>query len=64
MLYGGNTLAPALDAAQEAIPAACDRVIRLRRRAIWINYAVLAIGLGLLVGFANRPAPGPRALWK
>ena len=57
MLYGGNTLTPALDAAQEALPAAKERVDRLRRRAVWLNHAVLVLGVGLIVAFANRPAP-------
>ena len=57
MLYGGNTLTPALNAAQEAIPAAKERVDRLRRRAVWLNHAVLVLGVGLIVAFANRPAP-------
>jgi hypothetical protein len=57
MLYGGNTLTPALNAAHEAIPAAEERVDRLRRRAVWLNHAVLVLGAGLIVAFANRPAP-------
>ena len=57
MLYGGNTLTPALNAAHEAIPAAKERVDRLRRRAVWLNHAVLVLGVGLIVAFANRPAP-------
>ena len=57
MLYGGNTLTPALNAAQEALPAAKERVDRLRRRAVWLNHAVLVLGVGLIVAFANRPAP-------
>ena len=57
MLYGGNTLTPALNAAQEALPEGKQRVDRLRRRAVRLNHAVLVLGVGLIVAFANRPAP-------
>jgi len=57
MLYGGNTLTPALNAAQDALPAGKERLDRLRRRAVRLNHAVLVLGVGLIVAFANRPAP-------
>jgi hypothetical protein len=57
MLYAGNSLTPAIDAAVKAGPAAEVRVARLRRRALVLNGVALAIGAGLLVAFANRPAP-------
>ena len=57
MLYGGNTLAPALDAAEGALPIAKELADRLRRRAVWLNHAVLVLGVGLIIAFANRPAP-------
>lgn len=57
MLYGGNTLTPALNAAREALPAGKERLDRLQRRAVWLNHAVLVLGAGLIVAFANRPAP-------
>ncbi len=57
MLYGGNTLTPALNVAQQALPATEERWNQLRRRALWLNHAVLVLGVGLIVTFANRPAP-------
>lgn len=57
MLYGGNTLTPALDAARDTGPSGAARLERLRRRCVRLNGLVLAIGLVLLVAFAARPAP-------
>jgi uncharacterized membrane protein len=57
MLYAGNSLVPALNAARDAGPAGRARFDRLQRRSVVLNGLVLSIGLGLLVAFANRPAP-------
>jgi uncharacterized membrane protein len=57
MLYAGNSLTPALNAARDAGPAEHARFVRLHRRAVQLNGVVLVLGLGLLIAFANRPAP-------
>jgi hypothetical protein len=57
MLYAGNTLTPALNAAWTAGPAEHERFRRLHRRSVRLNALVLIVGLGLLIAFANRPAP-------
>ncbi len=57
MLYAGNSLVPSLNAARDAGPAGRARFDRLHRRSVVLNGLVLGIGLGLLVAFANRPAP-------
>lgn len=51
MLHAGNSLAPAIAAA----PA--DERARRLRRLVGLNGAAIVIGAGLLVAFANRPAP-------
>ncbi len=57
MLYGGNSLTPAINQARDAGAAEKERFERLHRRAVRLNALVLAIGLGLLTAFATRPAP-------
>ncbi len=57
MLYAGNSLTPAVNAARDAGAAGQARFDQLHRRSVWLNGLVLAIGLGLLVAFAARPAP-------
>jgi hypothetical protein len=57
MLYGGNSLAPAMNEQVNASPAAQGRFDRLNRRARRLNAIASAIGLALLVGFVTRPAP-------
>jgi hypothetical protein len=57
MLYAGNTLTPAINAARDAGPGGHDRFERLHRRSVRLNALVLALGLGLLVAFATRPTP-------
>ncbi|MBV8075405.1 MAG: DUF4149 domain-containing protein [Planctomycetaceae bacterium] len=57
MLYAGNTLTPAINAARDAGPSEQRRFDRLHRRAVRLNGVVLALGAGLLIGFATRPAP-------
>lgn len=57
MLYAGNSLTPAINAARDAGPAGKARFERLHRRSVWLNSLVLIAGIGLLIAFANRPAP-------
>jgi hypothetical protein len=57
MLYGGNSLVPQINRARDAGPSGHDRFERLHRRSVRLNALVLAVGLGLLVAFASRPAP-------
>jgi uncharacterized membrane protein len=57
MLYAGNSLTPAINAARDAGPPAQARFDRLHRRSVVLNMVSLALGLGLLIAFANRPAP-------
>jgi hypothetical protein len=57
MLYGGNSLTPAINQARDDGAAAQKQFDQLHRRAIWLNMLVLLSGLGLLVAFAVRPAP-------
>ena len=57
MLYGGNSLTPAINQARDAGPAGHDQFERLHRRAVRLNGLVLLAGIGLLVAFAARPAP-------
>jgi uncharacterized membrane protein len=56
-LYAGNSLTPAINAARDEGASGDARFRRLRRRSVMLNGCVLAIGIGLLVAFANRPAP-------
>jgi hypothetical protein len=57
MLYGSNSLVPAINQARGAGPPGQERFERLHRRAVWLNATVLIMGLGLLIAFATRPAP-------
>lgn len=57
MLYAGNVLTPAINAARDAGPGARARFDGLHRRSVRLNGLVLVLGLGLLVAFAARPAP-------
>ncbi|MFO0888581.1 MAG: DUF4149 domain-containing protein [Isosphaeraceae bacterium] len=57
MLYAGNSLTPAINAARDAGPSEHERFERLHRRSVGLNALVLVVGLGLLAAFANRPAP-------
>jgi hypothetical protein len=57
MLYGGNTLTPAINRARDGGPARDQEFQRLHRRAVWLNIVTMVLGLALLVGFAIRPAP-------
>jgi uncharacterized membrane protein len=57
MLYAGNTLTPAINAARDAGPAGHPRFERLHRRSVRLNGLVLVLGLGLLIAHSARPAP-------
>jgi Domain of unknown function (DUF4149) len=57
MLYGGNSLTPAINQARDAGPDGRDRFNKLHRRAVRLNGLVLLAGIGLLVAFAVRRAP-------
>jgi uncharacterized membrane protein len=57
MLYCGNTLTPAINAARDEGPASADRFNRLHKRSVHLNAVVLLIGIVLLVGFAVRRTP-------
>jgi len=57
MLYAGNSLTPAINAARDAGPAAKEQFDRLHRRSVRLNGLALLLGLALLVGFAARQRP-------
>jgi Domain of unknown function (DUF4149) len=57
MLYAGNVLTPAINAARDAGPAQEARFRRLHRRSVRLNGVVLLFGLVLLVAHATRPPP-------
>jgi hypothetical protein len=57
MLYGGNSLTPAINQARDAGPSGQRRFEQLHRRAVRLNALVLVVGLGLLIAFAVRAAP-------
>lgn len=57
MLYAGNTLTPAINAARDAGPAGHPRFERLHRRSVTLNGVVLVLGVGLLIAHATRPSP-------
>ncbi|APW64190.1 DUF4149 domain-containing protein [Paludisphaera borealis] len=56
-LYSGNSLTPAINAARDEGPSGDARFRRLHFRSVVLNVLVLVVGIGLLVAFANRPAP-------
>jgi len=56
-LYAGNSLTPAINAARDAGLEGQARFERLHRRSVWLSMIVLLAGIGLLISFANRPAP-------
>ena len=60
MLYGGKLAFDSRPSTRPATPAtdgASTRFAALHRRAVVLNGIALVIGIGLLVAFANRPAP-------
>ena len=54
MLYCGNSLTPAINAARDAGPDQAARFDRLHKRSVRLNGVALLLGLILLVGFAIR----------
>lgn len=57
MLYGGNSLVPAINRARDEGPASGERFNRLHRRSVVLNAAAMIAGIGLLIAYACRPAP-------
>lgn len=57
VLYCGNSLTPAINAARDAGPSGQERFRRLHRLSVRLNSVVLILGVALLVAFATRPAP-------
>jgi hypothetical protein len=57
MLYGGNSLTPAINEARDAGPDGHRLFERLHRRAVRLNALIMVMGLGLLIAFATRRAP-------
>jgi Domain of unknown function (DUF4149) len=57
MLYGGNSLTPAMNVACNHGPSGRPQLERLLRRSGELNLIVVVCGLLLLGGFATRPAP-------
>lgn len=57
MLYGGNSLTPAINQARDAGHDGEEQFKRLHRRAVRLNALVLVIGLALIFAFAARPEP-------
>jgi len=62
MVYCGQSLTPAINAARDAGPAGKGRFDRLHRRSVLLNGVVMLIGLGLLIAHAARPAPTTRGI--
>jgi Domain of unknown function (DUF4149) len=54
MLYCGNSLTPAINAARDAGPAGAARFDALHKRSVRLNALALLIGTGLLIAFAAR----------
>jgi Domain of unknown function (DUF4149) len=57
MLYGGNSLTPAIHRACDEGPAGHERLEQLERRAVRLSAVVMVAGLLLFVAFATRPSP-------
>jgi uncharacterized membrane protein len=57
MLYGANSLTPAICAVGPEGASKPKQIERLQRRATGVNLIVLLIGLSLLAAHAARPAP-------
>ena len=62
MLYAGNSLVPAINRARDAGPVGHQQFLRLHRLSVRLNAVALVIGLGLLIGFATRPAPSTEGI--
>ncbi len=57
MLYSGQVLTPAINAARDAGPEQDARFQALHRRSVVLNGLTLLVGLVLLASFAVRPDP-------
>jgi uncharacterized membrane protein len=55
MLYGANSLAPAMNNVRKPGPAEIERFRQLHRRSLVLGASVLAAVFGLLIAHANRP---------
>ena len=62
MMYCGQSLTPAINAARDAGPEEKARFERLHRRSVQLNGVVMLIGVGLLIAHAARPAPRTRGI--
>jgi|GEM_PF-6968427 len=62
MFYAGNTLTPAIIHALGSGPSQESHCDRLQRRLFATNLMTTAIGLALLIAFANRPAPKTKGI--
>jgi uncharacterized membrane protein len=62
MLYAGNSLTPAINAARDAGAAGEARFRRLHRRSVWLNAVALLLGIALLIAFATRAKPKTRGI--
>jgi hypothetical protein len=62
MLYGGNSLVPAINRARDLGPPAQDHFDRLHRRSVTLNGIAMIVAIGLLIAFALRPAPRTRGI--
>lgn len=56
MLYCGNALTPAINAARDGGPESAGRFDALHKRSVRLNALSLLIGAGLLIAFASRPS--------
>ena len=57
MVYCGNALTPAINAARDSGPPAQARFDALHKRSVWLNGITLLIGIGLLGYFAVKSVP-------
>ncbi len=57
MLYSGNSLTPAINAAQDQGPSQKALFRRLHSRSVYLNIVVMLVAVGLIILHASRPAP-------
>ncbi len=55
MLYCGNSLTPAINAARDGGPETAGRFDALHKRSVRLNALSLLIGIGLIIAHAARP---------